>query len=408
MRVLFLTQVVAYPLDAGPKVRAYYVLRQLAAAGHDVTLVTFTRDTDRPDDLAHLRSLCQEVRTVPMVRSARREALAFARSLPTPEPFLIARDRVPALTKLLAALVGRRPPFDVVHADQLWMAPYALGAASAGAGARPRTVLDQHNAVFQVPLRLAVAERGLARRLALRLEAVKLKRFERRTCGRFDHVVWVTGEDRAALFGAAPVRAPERESVIPICVDPAAAPVVDRDPAGRRVTFLGGLHWPPNAAGIGWFAREAWPRVRAAVPDARLTVVGRRPPDDLLSLAAADPTIEVAGYVDDPRPLLAQTAAFVVPLRAGGGMRVKILDAWRWGLPVVTTTIGAEGLVARDGDNALVADTAEALADAVVRLLGAPNLASRLAASGRRTVEAHYDWRRVYPAWDRAWCPSAP
>jgi len=107
--------------------------------------------------------------------------------------------------------------------------------------------------------------------------------------------------------------------------------------------------------------------------------------------------------VEDLIPYLRETAVFIVPLHAGGGMRVKILDAWCWGLPVVTTTIGGEGIQVRDGENALAADTPEGFAQAVVRVLRKPELAARLAAGGRRTVEAHYDWREVYRAWDRVY-----
>ena len=113
--------------------------------------------------------------------------------------------------------------------------------------------------------------------------------------------------------------------------------------------------------------------------------------------------VEITGYVDDPTPYLVETAVFIVPLHAGGGTRVKILDAWCWGLPVVTTRVGAEGIRARDGENVLLGDTAEAFAQAVVRVLREPELAARLAAGGRRTVEAHYDWRDAYRAWDRVY-----
>ncbi len=107
--------------------------------------------------------------------------------------------------------------------------------------------------------------------------------------------------------------------------------------------------------------------------------------------------------MDDPIPYLAETTVFIVPLHAGGGMRVKIVDAWCWGLPVVTTTIGAEGIAVQDGENVLLADTPEAFAQAVARVLQEPELAARLAAGGRRTVEICYDWRKVYRAWDEVY-----
>jgi glycosyltransferase involved in cell wall biosynthesis len=159
---------------------------------------------------------------------------------------------------------------------------------------------------------------------------------------------------------------------------------------------MGGLHWPPNSQGVIWFAQEVWPRVLARVPEAVFTVIGKNPP----SLAGMAQAVEVAGYVADPEPYLAETAAFVVPLHAGGGMRVKILEAWRWGLPVVSTTIGAEGIDYENGRDLLIADSPDAFAEAVVRLLCEWELAERIGQAGRRTVETHYDWRTVYRAWD--------
>jgi len=173
-----------------------------------------------------------------------------------------------------------------------------------------------------------------------------------------------------------------------------------RKPDARRVTFLGGLHWPPNAEGVLWFLDKVWPQVQKEVPDALLTILGKSPPSAVVKRAKEDPQVEAPGYVDDVTPYLAETAAFIVPLHAGGGMRVKILDAWSWGLPVVSTTIGVEGLCYRDGENVLVADLPAPFAQATVRLLKRPEQAAALATAGRCTVESHYDWRRVYAAWD--------
>lgn len=419
MRVLFLTQVLPYPLDAGPKVRAYYTLRHLAQR-HDVSLLSFTRPSDPPAAVEHLRSLCETVETVNIRRGRTRDAWYLARSLVGETPFLIARDRSAAMTRAIRAQIeyghatGTRDGgtagaarFDVVHADQLWMAPYGLLAArAAGANRRPALVLDQHNAVFQVPDRLALHETNPLKRALLTREARKLARFEARICRSFDHVVWVTAEDRAALADASDGRigsVDERSTIIPICVEPSEPPVVANKTAIRRVTFLGGLHWPPNAEGARWFVRDIWPRVRAHAPDAVLTIIGKDPPLSLARLGRDPDGVETTGFVPDPSSLLAETAAFIVPLQAGGGMRVKILDAWSHGLPVISTRLGAEGLLARDGENLLLADSSEAFAHAVIRVLREPTLAARLAEGGRRTVEANYDWRRVYHAWDKVY-----
>ena len=407
MRLLFLSQLIPYPLDAGPKVRAYYVLRHLAAAGHEVTLLAFSRENDMAAGIAHLRQFCAAVHTVPMRRSRPRDAFHAARSLLTGTPFLIARDLVPAMARRVRefAVTGL---FDAIHADQLWMAPYALIGWEAAVPPRPRLVLDQHNAVYLIPQRLAESSRGALAGRLLRREARLMRAYELDTVRRFDDVVWVTAEDRAAVDLMETAGSP-RQRVIAICVDPANTSLIRRVPRPQRVTFLGGLHWPPNAAGITWFAREVWPGLRGKAPAMILTVIGKSPPTELLAMAAAPNSgIEVTGYVDDPHPFLSETAVFVVPLHAGGGMRVKIIEAWLWGLPVVATTIGAEGIHARDGEDLLLADTSEAFAAAVLRVLRQPELAENLAMSGRRKVETQYDWTLEYAAWDTVYGTGIP
>jgi len=395
MRILFLSQLIPWPLDAGPKVRSYYVLRHLAEAGHEITLLAFSRESDTAESIDHVRQFCTAVYTVPMKRSRVRDVWHFGRSLLTGIPFLIARDSVAAMTRMAGRLVASGG-VDAIHADQLWMAQYALSAVAAVSGQRPHLVLDQHNAMYLIPQRLAEGSANPIQRALLHREARLMRRYEVDSCRRFDTVVWVTADDQEAVGLPEPPAGP-RAYVIPICVDPQETPVIKRTARPHRVTFLGGLHWPPNAAGIGWFAREVWPYVRAVCPDAVLTVIGKSPPKGLGGRAEG---IEVTGYVDDPMPYLAETAVFIVPLHAGGGMRVKILDAWVWGLPVVSTTIGAEGIDYRDGEDLLLADGSEAMGAAVVRAMTNEALARRLADGGRATAECGYNWRKVYRSWD--------
>ncbi len=390
-QILFLTQVLPYPLDAGPKTRAYYVLKYLARR-HHVTLLSFVRDSDPAGALEHLRGLCQEVLTVPMPRSRLRDAWALLRSFARGLPFLITRDRVTEMERqVLCQLEGHS--FDYVHADQLWMAPYALMARQATAP-RPRLVLDQHNAVHLIPQRMAEGMRNPLVRWLLRREARLMARYEAQVCSAFDHVVWVTAEDRAAVQHSRPLARGQR--VIPICSD-AQAPANERDlAAAKGVLFVGGMHWPPNAAGVRWFVQQVWPQVLAAVPGTVFSMVGKTPPPDLLHADG----VKAPGYMDDIEGCWNTHRVFVVPLQAGGGMRVKILDAWAHGVPVVSTTIGAEGLSYCDGQDILIADQPEAFARCVIDLLGDVSAAQRIAQGGLARVRQHYHWETIYPAWD--------
>ncbi len=410
-RVLFLTQVLPYPLDSGAKIRAYYVLRHLTQQ-HEVTLVSFVRADDRPEHIAHLERFCYAVHTVPMRRSRLRDIRALLVAGLTGQPAIIVRDEIGGMHATLRQLV-QGEAFDVVHADQTSMAQYALYAKTCVAdfrsGQAARLVLDAHNALYRIPERLAAHERNPFKRLLLQREARTLTRYETDLCERFDHVVFVTDEDRQTLQKQLSSRhsppATHRLpfTTIPICVDPEEQPLIQRVPYPRAITHLGTMFWPPNVEGVLWFAREVFPRVLDRVPEAQFVIVGKNPPQEIRALTLQTRSIQVTGYVPDPAPYLAETAVFIVPLHAAGGMRVKILDAWCWGVPVISTSIGAEGIDLQDGNNALIADTPEALAEAVVRVWQDPALGERLRENGRRWVEERYNWQRIYARWDEVY-----
>lgn len=399
MRILFLSQVLPYPLDAGPKVRSYYVLRYLAQH-HEVTLVSFVRSTDTAEAVNHLRSFCRAVHTVPITRSRLQDGFYFFKSLATGQPFIIERDWRANMAEELGNLV-KNQHFEAIHADQLWMAPYALWARQQANGSHPRVMLDQHNAVYMIPQRMALGETSWLKRAVLKLEANKLADYEVETCRHFDHVAWVTREDFTAVQGLSPNTPIPNSGVIPICGDPGAQPMIQRQPTAQRITFVGGLHYPPNAQGILWFAEKCFPHVLAQAPDAILTVIGKQPPPELQSLQLPAKNLEVTGYVDDPRPYLAETAVFIVPLLAGGGMRVKIVDGWTWGMPIVSTTVGAEGIETEPGKTMLIADTPTEFAQATLQLWQNRAEADHLAQAGRRWVMEKYNWTKAYQQWDR-------
>jgi len=390
MRILFLSQLLPLPLDAGPKIRAYYVLRYLAEAGHDVSLLCFVRPGDSDQDIRQLRRICSSVETVPLNRSRIKDVSDGVQSLFSSTPFLIRRDQV-ALMRRKCDRIMAGQTFDAVHADQLWMAPYSV--KSIGPCLK---VLDQHNAVCLIPRRMAEHEPNPFMKAFLRSEAAKLETFERLTCRLFDQVVWVTEEDRKTA-GLDRGNHLNHSSVIPIATDPFSQRPLRR-PQPFRVTFLGGMHWPPNSEGISWFADKVWPKVSRAVPSAVLTLIGKEPPKKFVRQDCGL-RVEAPGYVFDLERYLSETAVFVVPIRSGAGMRVKILDAWCWGLPVVSTSLGAEGIRATAGENLLIADDAESFADCVIRVAQDAAFARRLADNGRSAVEMLYDWRKVYRAW---------
>jgi len=337
--------------------------------------------------------------TVPMSRSRIHDIRAAAKSALTGLPIIIARDEIAAMQSLLAGLHADRP-FDVVHADQVSMSEYGL------IGHPARRVLDLHNAMYVVTERLAANEENLLKRAVLQRESRTLGRYEAQLCAKYDRITFVTNEDRDLIerqIARHQVRVPqERFTTIPICIDPREKPRITPVTHPQRILSLGVMFWPPNAEGALWFAHDIWPQIRAQHPELTYTIVGKNPPDSLQQLHGRN-GIEVLGYVSDLSQILNETAVFIVPLRAGGGMRVKILDTWCWGLPIVSTCIGAEGIEVRAGENILLADEAQSFADAVLRLVNDTGFNQRLRQQGRNWVEEKYDWRRIYTAWDEVY-----
>jgi glycosyltransferase involved in cell wall biosynthesis len=407
LNILFFTQVLPYPLVGGAKIRAYYMLRHLAQQ-HDVTLVSFVREDDDTEAIVHLRDFCHAVHTVPMARSLPKDGRSLLNSLLSQRPMVIVRDRIPEMERKVETLVEEKA-FDVIHADQTSMAQYALFARAVHGGVqRPCILLDQHNALYLMVGRQAKHERGQLKRTLWRREAKLLARYEAELCREFDEILTVSSEDRDALLTLLPdEEAAQRRdhfTVIPICVDPSSQPAVAHKDMGPRIVHLGTMFWPPNVEGVLWFVEEILPRVLKAVPETIFVIAGKNPPPEVQALSAPGSPlaehVEVTGFVEDPEPLLASSRVFVVPLLAGGGMRVKIVDAWQRGLAVISTSIGAEGIKTRPGENILLADEPLLFADAVIRVLTERDLADKLRKNGRSWVEQQYDWRRVYKGVD--------
>jgi polysaccharide biosynthesis protein PslH len=407
-RILYFSQVLPYPPDAGPKVRSYYTLRYLSRSYH-TTLVTFMRRDDPPEAIAHLREFCAEVHALPINRSNWRNLVCLVESLLTGKSFIILRDFLPEMAQLIKKLVANTV-YDYIHSDQLWMARYALLAGSICPTSK--RILDEHNACYLIVKQLARGEHNLAKKLLLENEWRLLKGYEAMTIDQFDHVVTVSNEDRVVLESLSKRSSNQMTnfSTIPICVDTLKIPPIIPQVGTLNVLHLGTMFWLPNVEGVLWFVREVWPLIQAELPDASFTVVGKNPPNSVMNLnscnendsniSRSSDNIRVVGYISDLTPYLTNAEVFIIPLRSGSGMRVKILDAWRWGLPVVSTSIGAEGVGHHDGENILIADSAKDFANAVVRVITEPDLAHRLRVKGRQWVEQHYEWSTVYPAWN--------
>ena len=401
-KILFLTQIVPYPPDAGPKVKTWHVLRALAKQGHDVTLISFVR----PEELQYLsvlRELCTAVQTVPIKRSRVVDIGYLISSYLKRRPFLIERDDLKAMQQLVQNLVQSQS-FDFIHADQLTMVQFAVRSVTTSLGARPKVIFDAHNAVWTIVKRMRDTAPWFLKPV-LSIEANRVKAYEGYLLRTVDTVLAVTEMDRTGLeealahTNASNDLAKAPITVIPIAVDTSELQPISRTLDTPNILTLGTLHYPPNADGIRWFVQDVYPIIQRENHDVTLTIVGKNPPRDFLEFAARYPQhIKVTGYAPDLRTYLRQSTLMVIPVRSGGGMRVRILEAFAYGMPVVTTSIGLEGIDAVPGQDVLVADTASQFADHVIELLRDTSLQEKLSQNGRRLAETRYDWQFVLSA----------
>ena len=305
------------------------------------------------------------------------------------EPFALERyrscefsDRVKTLT-----LSGQ---FDLVVCD-------GLAAASAFEGwdaeRRIPAVLFQHNVEALIWERLASVQRHASMRSYFRVLAARMQRREPQLCRLFDGVVTISEEDAGChrqsygldnVLGCVPAGADVDVKGIPESVLNLPNPPC--------IAFLGSMDWLPNQDAVAWFVHDILPKVRQGLPGARLCVIGRNPPESLKRLVVSDPGIRFTGTVDDVSAPLRECSLLVVPLRAGSGTRIKILEAMAIGVPVVSTTVGVEGLPLRSNQDLIVADDVPGFTNAVLRVLKDPALRAKLAQNGLQRVSADFSW----------------
>ncbi|RRR76367.1 MAG: glycosyltransferase [Candidatus Viridilinea halotolerans] len=404
MRILILTPYPPYPLRSGGALRVYHVARGLAER-HEVTLLSFAPDAAAVAAMAPLRAWCHVV-TVPspVPRSLAQRALT---TLSSSQPDMALRGQSRAYAEALSRLVAAES-FAVILAASIEMASYLLPLHGLG----PRLVLDQFNAEYLLQRRAALNDLAAALRLRPRalvgglyslLQWRKLARYERMLLQQLDATTVVSEEDRCALARLQP-HAAQRLVVVPNGVDTShVRPGAVRGNRGHAtLVFTGTLDYRPNIDALRWFTAEVLPLICAREPATRLLIVGRAAGAAVHSLASA--TVEIIGEVAEVAPYIDGAAVYIVPMRIGGGSRLKLLEALAMEAPVVSTPLGAEGILGlRDGEHLLLAAQPQAFADAVLRLIADPALGQQLGAAGRAHVVADYDWRSIMPCFEQIW-----
>ena len=391
LKLLFLCQTLPYPPDGGVWIRTYHVLRLLARA-FDITALCFERSATSGKgaawDIAASRDAlgrfaAVEVFPIPQRHNRLRYVWDHLRSVALRRVYTAYRYDSHAYHTRLTDLL-RSEAFDLVHVDSLGDLAGSLPAC------RGIPVVCVHHDVESALLqRRAAVERSEWRSAYLRYQARRAEEVERRWCGRVTLNVAVSEQDRALLKRIAPAA---RIAIVPNGVD-----IEEFQPDGTRgtgVAFVGGTSPFPNRDALDFFCEQILPQVRAAGAHVAARWVGRASTEEQRYYRERY-GVDLTGYVEDARPHMREAACHIVPLRVGGGTRLKVLNSWAMGKAVVSTSVGCEGLAAVDGDNILIRDDPKSFAEAVLAVLNDDQLRRRLAHHGRATVERLYSWESI-------------
>lgn len=390
MRILWVKAGKLLPVDTGGKIRSYNILRQLAAR-NEVTLLSYyggQRDYAYEREIKNHFPRAVTVSTGAPESTVIERGIDYIKRLPSQEPYAVTKFSSPEVRRMLEDWLGDGR-FDVAVCDFLSVSldfPRLLETP---------TVLFQHNVESILWQRQAEHEPNLVKRMLFKMEAAKMIRYERAAVGRFHHVIAVSDHDRQQMIT---MTDPARISVVPTGVDLKQVNLKQRAPVARQraneplIVFVGSMDWEANIDGTDYFCREIWPAVKRRVPAARLRLVGRNPHSRVKRWASD--SIEVTGTVASVIEHYREAAVNIVPLRIGGGTRLKIYEAMAMGKATVSTSIGAEGLDVEDGRDILLADTAESFAQSLIDLLNDDAMRQRIERAAALKA-ARYDWSMI-------------
>jgi polysaccharide biosynthesis protein PslH len=389
MRILWLKSDLLLPLDKGGKLRTWHLLRHLAKR-HDITYLSFAEPGQPAADRDGMSEVAQRVETVPLA-DAPKGSLRFyasaAMHVLDPLPYAVAKYRSAAFRERLDALLDEQA-FDLVVCD------FLVPAVNLPKRLPCPAVIFTHNVESDIWRRHAETKSGPLMRLLYGMQYRRMLRFEARTLRRFDGVLAVSDADRQSFARLYPNAITGPVHVVQTGVDTDYFTPSPEPPRASQIVFTGSMDWLPNEDAMQYFCEHVLPLIRAEVPEVRLSIVGRAPTPAVRKLAV-DAAVHVTGRVDDVRPFVRDAAVYVVPLRIGGGTRLKIFEAMAMGKAVVSTTVGAEGLPVTSGEHLMLADDPVSFARAVVRLMRNESKREHLGNAARSLVLDRYDWSAV-------------
>lgn len=389
MRILLITNSLPYPPSHGGKVRAWHLLRQIAQH-HDVTLLSLLESASDTQFFPHLQQYSVQVEGVVKQRRRSKKKLLphLLRTMLKGQPRRNGLAHYEEMENKVRELTHSQH-FDIIQIEQSTMAPYVEFISDTNnRAARLINLYDVGAAQFDS---ITKVQSDFRSRFWTWFDSFLLRHWESiYVASHFDKCIVVSAVDRDILRRGNPNLEPV---VVPNGVDTTQQHLLPQPTASNEIIFVGNMRYMPNVDGAIFFCKEVFPLIKRKVPEVTLSLVGSTPMNVVQSLAAEDVT--VTGYVESVIPYYQQAAASVVPLRAGSGTRLKILESMALGRPVVSTTLGCEGLTVTHGENILIADSPTDFADQTIRLLTDHQLRQYLVTNARQLVETTYDWQAI-------------
>ncbi len=386
MNVLITTPYLPYPLNNGGLIRVHHLVINIAQV-HSVTLVCMEPDNElQAAGIDVLESKGVTVELVPVAKNQLKSNKRIYQllSLFTNRTYQYYQYYSEAMQKRINDLCNKST-FEIILAEFSQMGYYELPDNA-------KKYVDQHNVEYEIMQRTFETERSPLRKLLAKSEWRKYNKHEIENCEKFD--TCLTTSQRDADILSARLTSATNFHVIPNGVDSEFFRPIEQPQNPDLILFTGTISYYPNVEGILWFTKNVWPLIKQKNPSSQFCIAGKSPPSEIQALSS-DPSITVTGAVDDMRDYYAKAAVVVVPLRVGGGTRLKILEAMAMEKAIVSTGVGAEGIEYTPNQNILIEDDAEAFANATIRVMKDTTLRNTLQSQGRRLVEELYDWKAV-------------
>jgi glycosyltransferase involved in cell wall biosynthesis len=383
MKILFVSLLLPHPLaDHASAFFGYQIIRRLSQR-HDISLISFIRSEKERLFVRDLEPYCRKVETVVLPQSLSRRMWVRA-NLITLKPISVSSGYCQEMRDRIRSMV-QEERFDIVQMEYTPMGQYVSEISDSSC------IMYAPDLVFITAKRFAEFLPFSRKKLEWSIDSLLARRYEAHLYAKFDHVLAVSQKIKENLLGCRPSL---KVSVIPIGVDIPEIKKTHGPGKGRHLIFMGAMWRPENIDAVLYFHRHIFGLIRNSIPEVILTIAGGNPPEEIRHLAQ-NPGIKVTGYVEDLLPLYLESDVSIAPMRIAGGVMCKILDAMATGLPVITTSLGNEGISARKEEEVLVADTPEEFAQRTIELLQDGNLRKKISHNGLDFVRRHFSWEGI-------------